>query len=52
MNQNTNSTAGQASPSTSSPANKDDCKDGGWQKFGFKNQGQCVSSTTSGKDRR
>ena len=23
---------------------KDQCKKGGWQDFGFKNQGQCVSS--------
>ena len=23
---------------------KDDCKNGGWQSYGFKNQGQCVSS--------
>jgi len=35
-----------------SPSSKDDCKDDGWQKFGFKNQGQCVSSITSEKDRR
>jgi hypothetical protein len=26
---------------------KDDCKDGGWQALGFKNQGQCVSSLQS-----
>src|SRR5437762_4036227 len=53
LNSNTNvnsNTSGQASPM--SPSSKDDCKDDGWQKFGFKNQGQCVSSTTSGKDRR
>jgi hypothetical protein len=28
---------------------KDDCKNGGWQRFGFKNQGDCVSSFGSGK---
>jgi hypothetical protein len=32
-----------------SPASKDDCKNGGWQLFGFKNQGECVSSFGSGK---
>ena len=25
------------------PADKDECKDGGWEDFGFRNQGQCVS---------
>lgn len=25
------------------PTSKDDCKHGGWQRFGFKNQGQCVA---------
>ena len=28
---------------------KDDCKNGGWQTFGYKNQGDCVSSLASGK---
>ena len=28
---------------TSPLQTKDDCKDGGWQKLGFRNQGQCVS---------
>lgn len=27
-----------------SPASKDDCKNGRWQTFGFKNQGDCVSA--------
>ena len=31
------------------PASKDDCKDGGWQSYGFKNQGQCVSSVAREK---
>jgi hypothetical protein len=36
------------------PSSKDDCKDGGWQKFTFapgpfKNQGDCVSHFASGK---
>jgi hypothetical protein len=26
------------------PTNKDQCKNGGWAAFGFRNQGQCVSS--------
>jgi hypothetical protein len=26
-----------------SPKNKTDCKDGGWQNFGFENQGHCVA---------
>jgi len=25
------------------PTNKDQCKDGGWRAFGFKNQGQCIA---------
>ncbi len=29
------------------PGNKDDCKHGGWQSFGFRNQGQCVASIVS-----
>lgn len=32
-----------------SPTSKDDCKSDGWQLFGFKNQGDCVSSLASGK---
>lgn len=31
------------------PASKDDCKDDGWKKFGFKNQGECVSSVAPEK---
>lgn len=45
---NTN-TSGQAAPAE--PASKEECKDG-WQKHGFKDEGECVSSLTSGKDRR
>jgi hypothetical protein len=30
------------------PATKDDCKKDGWRRFGFKNQGQCVSSIATG----
>ena len=39
---------GAASPSMR-PASKDDCKDGGWQRYGFSNQGQCVSSVAGEK---
>ena len=35
--------------SSQRPASKDDCKDGGWQSYGFKNQGQCVSSVARDK---
>jgi hypothetical protein len=30
------------------PVSKDDCKDGGWRAFGFRNQGQCVASVQRG----
>lgn len=29
------------------PTTKDDCKKGGWEAYGFKNQGQCVASVVS-----
>jgi hypothetical protein len=25
------------------PTGKDQCKHGGWRRFGFKNQGQCIA---------
>lgn len=31
---------------------KSDCLDGGWEEFGFKNQGQCVRFIETGKDSR
>jgi hypothetical protein len=31
------------------PANKDQCKNGGWRSFGFKNQGQCVAFVIKAK---
>jgi hypothetical protein len=45
----TESTQPSASPPTGTstsekPAKADDCKDDGWQKFGFKNQGECVAA--------
>ena len=32
--------------------NKDQCKNSGWQEYGFKNQGQCVRFVETGKDSR
>jgi hypothetical protein len=26
-----------------SPASKEDCRDGGWERFGFANQGRCIA---------
>lgn len=34
------------------PVRKDDCRSGGWQGFGFANQGQCVRFVETGKDSR
>lgn len=34
------------------PQTKDECKKGGWEDFGFKNQGQCVRFIETGKDSR
>jgi hypothetical protein len=34
------------------PADKDECKLGGWMAFGFDNQGQCVRFVETGKDSR
>ena len=34
------------------PTTKDDCKNGGWEQFGFRNQGQCVRFVETGKDSR
>jgi len=38
--------------SPSDPVTKDDCKKGGWEAFGFKNQGQCVRFVETKKDSR
>lgn len=35
-----------------SPETKEDCMDGGWEKYGFSNQGQCVRFIETGKDSR
>jgi hypothetical protein len=34
------------------PGAKADCKSGGWETFGFRNQGQCVRFVETGKDSR
>ncbi len=34
------------------PPHKEACKNGGWEAFGFKNQGQCVRFVETGKDSR
>jgi hypothetical protein len=34
------------------PATKDDCKDVGWETYGFRNQGQCVRFIETGEDGR
>lgn len=34
------------------PATRDECKDGGWEAFGFRNQGQCIRFMNTGFDSR
>lgn len=34
------------------PQTKDECKNGGWEDFGFKNQGLCIQYVNTGKDSR
>ncbi len=34
------------------PADKNDCKKGGWAQYGFRNQGQCIKFVNTGKDSR
>lgn len=34
------------------PVHRDDCKQGGWVDYGFRNQGQCVRFVQTGKDSR
>ena len=36
----------------SDPQSKEDCKDGGWEQYGFRNQGQCVRFVETGGDSR
>jgi Tol biopolymer transport system component len=35
-------------PGPTGPQTKTDCKNGGWKDFGFKNQGQCIKSSSLG----
>jgi hypothetical protein len=37
---------------SANPRTAEECKDGGWERFGFKNQGQCVRFVQTGKDSR
>lgn len=34
------------------PLSIEDCKDGGWEEYGFRNQGQCIRYVNTGKDSR
>ena len=34
------------------PVTKDDCMKGGWEAYGFQNQGQCIQFVNTGKDSR
>jgi hypothetical protein len=36
-------------PTSPLPTSKDQCKNGGWEDFGFKNQGQCIKFVNTGK---
>ena len=37
---------------TSDPQSHEDCKDGGWEDYGFRNQGQCIRFVNTGEDSR
>jgi hypothetical protein len=39
-------------PDPQDPQDKQDCMDGGWEAFGFRNQGQCIRYVVTGKDGR
>ena len=39
-------------PVINDPSDKDECKDGGWMDFGFKNQGQCIRFVNTDQDSR
>ena len=34
------------------PRKKDECKNGGWEDFGIRNQGQCIRFVNTGQDSR
>lgn len=46
------STTPTPTPTADDPETKDDCKNGGWKTFGFKNQGQCNRFINTGFDSR
>ena len=39
----------QGSPPPAAPTSKEDCMDGGWRPYGFKNQGACIKFVVTGK---
>jgi len=39
-------------PAPADPVTKDECMNGGWSGFGFRNQGQCVRLVETGEDSR
>ncbi|HVM14125.1 MAG TPA: carboxypeptidase-like regulatory domain-containing protein [Egibacteraceae bacterium] len=39
-------------PDRAAPQSGEDCKNGGWQDYGFRNQGQCIQFVNTGKDSR
>ena len=39
-------------PEIPNPTTKNDCKKGGWEEYGFSNQGQCIRFVNTGKDSR
>lgn len=41
-----------ASASPSDPSSAEECKKGGWEDFGFRNQGQCIRFVNTGQDSR
>ena len=43
-------TSGTAGPSN--PTTVDQCKNGGWVQYGFRNQGLCIQFVNTGKDSR
>jgi hypothetical protein len=41
--------SGGEEPPPAAPASKEDCMDGGWSRFGFKNQGECIAFVMRGE---
>jgi hypothetical protein len=39
-------------PVTVDPVTRDQCRNGGWQRYGFRNQGQCIRFVNTGADSR